>query len=204
MCTPSGHLRSDRQLGAGCRHQGGRVTLCFTPLPPPPLCPPRTGAATLLQKVWRGRAARKLAAALRALAVHARRVARVEALRRHLAAMRIQRCFRAHRRRRKARQAMSMAAPDGDAAQGTPASKLGGSGQQAAIGFNGRSAITPGHATAPAARSAPGNPAVSAPKRQPPSTQAMQRSAVIIQARWLCLLRPWNEDATPPCSAAPA
>ena len=31
------------------------------------LCPSRTGAATLLQKVWRGRAARKLAAVLRAL-----------------------------------------------------------------------------------------------------------------------------------------
>ena len=112
------------------------------------------------------------------------RVARVAALRRQLAAVRIQRCFRAHRRRQKARRAMSMAAPEGGAAQGTPASRLGRSGQQATD----RSISK--HAAASAARSAPGNPAVSVPKPQPPSTQAMQRSAVVIQARWLRPPRP--------------
>ena len=156
-CVLPRHLRAERQRrkqGAGMDIGVGRRVAKASTLPlqtsaPLWLCPSRTGAATLLQKGWRGRTARKLAAVLRALAVHARRVARVAALRRQLAAVRIQRCFRAHRRRQKARRAMSMAAPEGGAAQGTPASRLGRSGQQATD----RSISK--HAAAPAARHGP-------------------------------------------------
>ncbi|GAX82173.1 hypothetical protein CEUSTIGMA_g9601.t1 [Chlamydomonas eustigma] len=68
----------------------------------------RRRAAVVIQKIWRGRAGRMHAARLKQEAVLQQRQARTAALRQQLAAIRIQRCYRAFQKRRRAKMVAAM------------------------------------------------------------------------------------------------